>query len=261
MKNILKIVWIILRSILILILIWYFCDTGVDHILYDAKISNFKSLATYNETISTATEKYYKVDKLSHLDKFKADELPGYYMKNLTMYPGNTTDIITSPNATLVNELISGIVTYTAGGHAGIIAGNYQDFKGKIKPEEIYEALGMEEGINPSRTTDRGFFTTDAYYKEVVVVRADLDEEKKDKVLSLASGDLGDPYNYSFGIFDSKNKSICTDLVSKVFDKVNVNLNKDGMFVTTYDLVISSDVHIVYYHYFKDGVKYTYYLE
>ena len=83
-----------------------------------------------------------------------------------------------------------------------------------------------------------------------------LRERELKQPLSLKRGRI----NYSF-IFDTKNKSYCTDLVGKAYSEIGVNLNKDKLTTSVYDLLISSDTYISYY-YCKDGngVKHIYYL-
>ena len=101
--------------------------------------------------------------------------------------------------------------------------------------------------------------TYEDYFKQVVCYRTHLSEEELDEVVSVTSGHLGDPYNYNF-TFDTLNKSYCSDLISKVFDKVNLNLNKDGFWTTVWDIMVSPDLYITYYHYISNGVKYVYYV-
>ena len=46
-----------------------------------------------------------------------------------------------------------------------------------------------------------------------------MTDREKTEVLSYAQTIVGDPYNYSF-LFDTTNKSYCSDLVSKSFKKI-----------------------------------------
>jgi hypothetical protein len=62
-------------------------------------------------------------------------------------------------------------------------------------------------------------------------------------------------------VFDTVNKSYCSDIMYKAYRKVGINLNKDGFATTIYDLISSSDCYISYYHVYKDDVKYIYYLD
>ena len=62
-------------------------------------------------------------------------------------------------------------------------------------------------------------------------------------------------------MLDTVNKSYCTDVISKSYRKVGINLNKDGFITTNLDILCSGDLYISYYHYYKDDVKYIYYLD
>ena len=77
--------------------------------------------------------------------------------------------------------------------------------------------------------------------------------------MSVLYGQLGDPYNISF-LFDTKNKTYCSDLITKVFSSVGIDTNKDGYFTTIYDIITTEELYITYYHYYKDGIKYIYYV-
>ena len=61
-------------------------------------------------------------------------------------------------------------------------------------------------------------------------------------------------------LFDTKNKTYCSDLITKVFSSVGIDTNKDGYFTTIYDIITTEELYITYYHYYKDGIKYIYYV-
>ena len=69
---------------------------------------------------------------------------------------------------------------------------------------------------------------------------------------------VGEPYNYTF-FFNTKNASYCTDIIGKAYSEIDVNLNKDKLTTSVYDLLISDETYISYYSY-KDnnGIKYIY---
>ena len=121
----------------------------------------------------------------------------------------------------------------------------------------------MNEGLNPSQIANRAYWINNRTFNETVGLRMNgITDEQKDELMSIISGELGDYYNYSFGLFESKSKSYCSDLISKAYNRIGYDLNKDKFFTTIYDLVISPDCYISYYHYFdNDGVKYVYYIE
>ena len=259
MKKIIKYGLFTISSILIFIILLFVTDTVIDHSLYSLKINDFKAKCTLVK--ETADVKYYSYKK--------EGEVPGYYSTGSTLYPGNYGDVIVSPNATLVDpkvyasEFINGFISYFAGGHAAFVTKEFNDYSEHFSNRDSIEATGMEGGLNPSKKANRAYWIDDGTYKEVVGLRMNgITDEQKDELMSIIYGELGDYYNFSFGLFESKSKSYCSDLISKAYNRIGYDLNKDKFFTTIYDLVVSPDCYISYYHYFdSDGVKYVYYIE
>lgn len=214
------------------------------------KINDFMSKGVYNESLSTDNVKYYKVE---------SNEDPGYTMDNDVMLPGILGDILVSPNTHVFNEFISSIVSFNVGGHASIVTDYYRDAEIMIDDKDSIESDYYNEINNPAEISYRSYWNDTIFFDEVIGLRADLTEEQKNEVLSVASGHLGDPYNTSF-IFDTKNKSYCSDLITKVYSTVGINTNKDGYVTTVLDIITTKELHITYYHYHKDNVKYIYYV-
>ena len=87
-----------------------------------------------------------------------------------------------------------------------------------------------------------------------------MNKNERIKVISKAISMVGDPYNYAF-IVDTQNKHYCSDLIMKSFSSIGINLNKDGFTTSVYDLVVSKDTYISYYHYYDhNDVRHVYYL-
>lgn len=251
MRKIIKIFLLTISSILIFILLSWFTNQITQHIITDVKIENFKNSSVYQEDLSSSTEKFYKIS---------SNEECGYMNYGPYIYPGNKCDVIVSRKSAIDIPFVADLVTFFAGGHASLVLGNYNDYNITADDAYVIEATGLNEGLNLSEIHSRYYWSTGQGYDEVIVLRANnLTEEQKDEVISNAVSHLDDPYNYSF-TFDTTNKSYCSDLISKSFDPIGINLNKNGYWTTIYDLIVSSDCHIAYYHYYKDGVKYIYYV-
>ena len=251
MRKIFKIIWLSISSILIFILLSWIINQTTQHIITDVKIENFKNSTILQDNLSSSTVKMYKVEK---------DEECGFMQSGSSIYPGNKCDVIVSRKSGIMIPFVQDLVTFFAGGHASLVMGDYRDYNVYADDECVFEATGMNEGLNLSEIHDRYYWSTGQVYDEVIVLRANnLSEEQKDEVISNAVAHLDDPYNYSF-TFDTVNKSYCSDLMSKCFEPVGINLNKNGFWTTIYDLIVSNDCHIVYYHYYKDGIKYIYYV-
>ena len=98
------------------------------------------------------------------------------------------------------------------------------------------------------------------YFNTVIGLRVDMTEEEYEKVTSVIMSYLGDPYNSSF-FFNTTNTKYCSDLISSGFSYIGRNLNRDSSTTSIFDLIVSPDTYISYYHYFDgSGVKHVYYL-
>ena len=251
MRKIFKIIGISISTILIFIFSSWIISDGLFHIITEIKIEKFKAKAVLQEDLSSSTVKFYKVESNEEL---------GYVKSGSTILPGNKCDIVVSRKSIIPIPFVRDLVTFFAGGHAALVVDDYSDYNIYADLGTVLEATGMNEGLNISELHNRYYWTDKAAYDEVIVLRANnITDEQKDEVISNAMSLLDDPYNYSF-TFDTVNKSYCSDLISKCFSKVGINLNKNGYWTTIHDLTASSDCHLAYYHYYKDGIKYIYYV-
>lgn len=252
MKKIIKYTWFLLRSILILLLLWAILASTVKNILTNIKIEQFKSKGVYQEEMSSSFIKYYKIE---------GDEEKAAFQKiGNVIYPGSPGDIIASAHSSIQIPIIQDIISFYAGGHAAIVTNNYADYKKKSSETTIIEAPGLDAYPSPARIESTYYWTNNNLFSDCVVLRVKMTDEELNEVMAYCQTFLGDPYNYSF-LFDTTNKTYCSDLVSKTFSKINKNLNKDSMATTIQDLINSDETYITYYHYFDGDVKYIYYLD
>lgn len=252
MRKILKLSLLIIKSILIFIVIGATSTAVVKNIYKIVLVEQFKAKGVYQEELSTSSVKFYKIES--------EESTPAFLRSGNNILPGGPGDIIVSTQATLINPFVSGFVSFFAGGHAAICMDEYVDFDISVQKENSVEATGLEEGENLSEVFHRGYWAESDPFTEVIGLRVSMTESERREVISLAASMLGDPYNYSF-IFNTTNKTYCSDLVSKVYSHIGVNLNKDDFTTSIYDLIVSSESYISYYHYYdSDGVKHIYYL-
>ena len=259
MKKYLKFALIAIQSFVIFILLWGNLVTIVKHIEKMAIVDSFKGRAHLVEELSTSKTKFYKIDS--------DEELPAYTNYNGNIVPGYTGDILVSceslmnvTGSSALNSLITGFISFYAGGHAAIATGDYGSYD--IGKSNIYmnvESTGMGPDENPAILSDR-FTWINRANTEVIGLRAKTTKEERNELMSMATSLVGDPYNYSF-IFDTDNTSYCSDLITKCYQKIGINLNKDSFATTIYDIIVSGDVYVSYYHYYdSDEVKHIYYL-
>lgn len=250
MRKILKIVLLILQSALIFIVIGATSSAITKNIQKIILVENFKSKGVYQEDISTLDIKFYRIESDEEIKAFRAI--------NNQIYPGFQGDILVSTDATLINPLISDFISFYAGGHAAVCVDYSDTFD--VKENMTVEASGVN-GSDEAQLFDKSYWVSEKIFSEVIGLRMDMDDKQKDEFVNNSLKFLGYPYNYSF-IFNIKKTVYCSDLVSRASKPLGFNLNKDNGTTSIYDLIVSSDTYIFYYHYIdNEGVKYIYYLD
>lgn len=253
MKKIVKNILKLCEFIILLILVIGITGAITKNVYSEILINNFKSKGVFQEELSTDKIKIYHVES--------DENRPSITLKNNKMTPGNSCDIVISLDMKLDNDFLNSVVSFFAGGHAGLVLDDYEDGQGFANTNYTLESTGF--GIN----TDSGVFNKSYWYEyyvcpfdEVIALRVNTTEEQRSKVISKAMALVGEPYNYSF-FFNTDKASYCTDLIGKAYSEIGVDLNKDGLTTSVYDLLISGETYISYY-YCKDnnGVRYFYYL-
>lgn len=253
MKKILKYVFKLCEFILIFILVVGITAAISKNIYSEILINNFKSKGVLQEELSTDKIKIYHIES--------EETVPTYTIYNDKITPGNTGDILISLDLMLENEMVGSIISFFAGGHAGLVLDEYTDVEGAANPDYTLESTGFGED------TDAKIFNKNYWYEdyvcpfnEVIVLRVKTTEEERTKVVSKAMSLVGDPYNYSF-FFNTKETSYCTDIIGKAYSSIGVDLNKDKLTTSVYDLLISDETYISYY-WCKDnnGIMHIYYL-
>ncbi len=253
MRKIVRYLLIILKSFLIFVALGAVSTATVKNFQKIMIVDEFKSKAIFEEEKSTDLVKFYRIDA--------NEELDSYTVVGNKIIPGVEGDILVSTQATLINPLISGLVSFFAGGHAAICTSKYYDHDIYLDTDLSIESTGLNSGDNPTSIFYRDYWENDKVFKEVIGLRVKMTEKERKEIISLSSSIIGDPYNFSF-LFDAVNKSYCSDLVSKVFEYIGVDLNKDDFTTSIYDLIVSNETYISYYHYFDNkGIKYIYYLD
>lgn len=255
----LKAILIVLHFVILFILVWGLSLSTVKNIMTSVIINEFRNKGVLQEDISTSKVEYYKIESDNPLEEASFTHYNSKFDGWPEDIPGGKCDILASTEATLLGPITSSFITYTVGGHAALSTSSYIDDKFMLSDDEIIEATGMNDGDNPTVVSNKLYWINDRVYKSMMVLRTNITEEQKDEVLSYCSSFIGDPYNFSF-LFNTKNQVYCSDIISRSFLKVGINLNKDGFQTTVYDLIVSSDSYLSYYHIFENGVKKIYYL-
>ncbi len=143
-------------------------------------------------------------------------------------------------------------ITFYFGGHAGII---YDE-------DYILETTGMEpipENNAVIKYSNNVLFRPERV--DTVGLRVKGTDEEIEIASEYAYSTIGTMYNYSF-VFNRKNSYYCTDLVSRSFGKeagLDFDLDKDGIAVSTNDLILSDDTFITFYMRYDGYDKHLYY--
>ena len=131
--------------------------------------------------------------------------------------------------AKLFGVVFGSIISFFAGGHAGLVLDEYTDVEGAANPDYTLESTGFGED------TDAKIFNKNYWYEdyvcpfnEVITLRVKTTKHQQSKVISKAMALVGEPYNYSF-IFNTKEKSYCTDIIGKCYEEIGIDLNKDKL--------------------------------
>ena len=252
MRSMFKFMFLILKNLIIFVVLGASitaCVQNTEKIVY---VEQFKQKGVFQPDISTDNIKYYLVES--------DEEREAFIPTSKDAYPGVSGDILVSTQATLINPFVSDFISFFAGGHAALCIEDYHDFETTANKYYSVEATGLNPGDNPAEILDRFYWLDTISFTEVIGLRVKMTEEEKKIVISDAISQVGDNYNFSF-IFDTVNKKYCTDIIVNSFKKIGKNLNKDEFATSVYDLIVSSDTYISYYHYFDENhVKHIYYL-
>ena len=252
MRKILKISWIILRSFIIFMLLSFTTVVIIEHISKDVLVQNFISKGEFQEELSTDKIKYYKIP-------YNGRKTISYDPLTHDCYPGEKGDILVSPEQTTIAPLLNEVISFYAGGHAGYCLGEYGDYQ-VISNNYMTLETTETQTIHKTSLYSKNDWTTPIYFNSVIGLRVDMTDEEIDEVTSAIMSYYDDPYNKTF-FFNTTNAKYCSDLISEGFKYVNKNLNRDSSTTSIYDLIVSADTYIFYYHYFDSkGVKYVYYL-
>lgn len=247
----------IIKCLILLILsliLGIFINSTVENVSIQVEISKFTKKGIYQEEISTDDMKFYKVSR----ETWQPD-IPSFTIYNNKMYYGNSGDIIVGLESAIKGyPIISDTITYFIGGHASLVCYEYE--LNGIKLDNTYNIeASLVESSNVKFV--RGDFWNDPNYRtEVIGLRVKASEEKKKEAFLNAVNCLGKKYNDTY-IFNTKNRYYCSDLISRCYEKVGIELNYDGFYTSIQDLIFNKNVYITFYKKIKNGISYIYYLE
>ena len=252
MRKIVRIVLFSIETILIFLIVGALTTALTKNIHSYILVEQFKSKGVLNEEKSTDRVKVYEIQA--------DEETPTITINKNEIFPGNSGDILINLKSEINIPVIEELISFFAGGHAALVLDDFEDAILYSNNFKVVETTGLGEGNNPAIIGEKAVWNNRIYYNEVIGLRVKMNKNERIKVISKAISMVGDPYNYAF-IVDTQNKHYCSDLIMKSFSSIGINLNKDGFTTSVYDLVVSKDTYISYYHYYDhNDVRHVYYL-
>lgn len=252
MRKIVKISWIILKSFIIFMLLSFTTVVVIEHTTTDILVQKFIAKGEFQEDMSTEYFKYYKIP-------YSGKPTMIYDLQSHDCYPGGKGDILVSPEQNTIAPFLNEIISFYAGGHAAYCLGEYGDYQISSSNMETVETTETQS-VHTARIYSKQDWMNNQFFNQVIGLRVDMTDEECDKVTSTILSYYGDPYNVTF-FFNTTNTKYCSDMVSQGFKYIGKNLNRDLSTTSIYDLIVSPDTYISYYHYFdSNGVKHIYYL-
>lgn len=240
MKILKKIAFFILLPTFLFILI----TSIYENVKIAKKLDEFLENSILDEVKSNSNNKYYY-----HNDST-------YYSSGKYLNPGNFCDVILTtsgaPQAPILHELVS----WTIGGHIAICGMKYNDeyfgFSSNTTLETTLDNKNDSAYYINSNSWDDTYF-----YPNYYIFRIELTLEQSYIIFNEAVSMLGDPYNFMF-VTNYKEKSYCSDFVSKSFHKAGINLNYDLGTTTVLDVAASNKTKLIGYKKFENNISYYY---
>ena len=213
-------------------------------------LDNFKNRGVFVETIGIHSQKVnvYKINVKYDYEKEGYNQVFKY--KNVTeYYIGSKTDIILTNRNPLRNSasaIVSDLGLFFSSnffiGHATM---NITDDGSKY-----IESVGNDTGFFGVRESENTWIKTEVRYgndaQMIVGLRLKyVSEDTKDKIIDELKTKIGCEYNTNV-LIRKKNKYYCTDLLSRVLNKYNINIDYDKMYPTGNDFIISENTFVVF---------------
>lgn len=219
-------------AILIIIFAIFMTDGFIESNKINNSIDEFISRGIYVNTIDNIS--YYKVVK--KYDYEDCDNILDEYSEKSVGTIGDMYITDRNPlKGFAVTEFIS---NKTWIGHCGIV---YNE-DGTLTLETVGNK-SVEE--NKVKVRENIWLDIDAPRYLIMRVKG-INDEQKDILKQEYEKIMDCRYNHSF-IFGSKRHFYCSDMISYLYDKLDINLNDDYFLTTGGDLICAEQTYIIYY--------------
>lgn len=230
--------------ILLLFFTIFIIDGCIENNILNKEINDFKKrgqLIYINDNVN-----YYEISPKYEYEDSK-NIVRGYDNINI----GTTGDIyITDRNPINDFFITDWLSKLTWIGHCGLI---YNE-EGTLMTEIVGNRKRKD---NVVKIKENDWFNNDSKHSIVLRVK-DISNNDKEKIQYESRKVLGCRYNYSL-IFSSNKSFYCSDLVTHIYEKIEINLNSDYFFSTGSDIISNDNTYIIYYKERVDTKEKTYY--
>lgn len=282
----------------ILLIAYFIGESTYENIKKNRIINEFKSRAYGTVEVSQHDTTYF-YHKIKRTYDYELSDTRSVFYDTKKVNPGQKGDILlTFESPFPYIPVVDQIYGYWLGGHAALVGDNNQIYQstgigdnGTLDFTTIFNVImhrGYDETdkyglsiqsvsnywMTPFRNETHSEFPYYGrfYRDEIMSLRLkSRNIETFDLELDVAVNYAKDKtnrglYNYLF-IFDTKYKYYCTDLVTRAFGQINKDLgtnytlDRDGIFPSMYDILLSSDTYMTIYKETKPDGIHVYYLE
>ncbi|QVK21241.1 hypothetical protein KHQ82_02620 [Mycoplasmatota bacterium] len=150
-----------------------------------------------------------------------------YYKIESNITLNNYGDVLLSRKSGNPNLFLRDMISFFVGGHAAVI----------LEDNKTVEIFGNLDNDNIVKIYDNDWLEN-----EIEVIGLRIDNEAKLNYEKY----IDQTYNW-FPFYDNPNKRYCTDLITKIYKGVNIDLNYDYGIVTVNDIIISNKTELYLY--------------
>ncbi len=242
-----------LFSLIIFLLIcisWFVGNSLIESIQINKSIQDFKNRGTLNYIDSSGRIYYYKVTKKYDYEDIKSP----IYSLDAPNLVGTTGDICISDHDPLHGvSLMKWLSSKAWIGHSGLV----YDSEG-TKTIEIVGNLSKENNV--ISLWDNDWLSSSPSRMTVIRVK-DMNDDKRAVLKEEAEKLFDKKYNYLM-VFSNDNKFYCSDFVSYLYKKIDININSDYFLTTGADMISNENTYIVFYYEVikNNNIKNIYYL-
>lgn len=229
-----KVKKVFLIVVLILFIISLVCVIATEASSFKAR-SEIKEFVKRGVLVYTSENtRYYKITK-----KYEYEDINNIISDYSDNYIGTTGDIY----ITCTDWGSSVITTYLCRrlyvGHAGLVS--------RTDASKLYEVVGNRKASdNVVKEYDNDWYELKHFKEEIILRVKEMDDSKKDKLISYVDSIKGANYN-PFFLAHIKDKYYCTDLITRTYsDSLDIDISKGGI-TTGAKMIENSNTYIIYY--------------